>query len=236
MKPFAWTPGGASRARGHAHALTLLLIGASALLHGAAQAQSVKLAGMLGNKALLVVDGGTPKTVAPGETHQGVKVVSTSGDQAVVELSGKRHALRVGEAPVSSGAGGGAGTQAGQGNKIVLMAGSDGHFMTTGQINGKTTQFMVDTGASVISMSAADADRMGVNYKSGRTVELSTANGMTVGWQVNLGSVRVGDVEVFNVPAVVASRDMPFVLLGNSFLTRFQMNRTNEEMVLIRRF
>jgi aspartyl protease family protein len=162
--------------------------------------------------------------------------VSTSGDQAVVELSGKRHALRVGEAPVSSGAGGGAGTQAGQGSRIVLMAGSDGHFMTTGQINGKTTQFMVDTGASVISMSAADADRMGVDYKSGRTVQLSTANGMTVGWQVNLGSVRVGDVEVFNVPAVVASRDMPFVLLGNSFLTRFQMNRTNEEMVLIRRF
>jgi aspartyl protease family protein len=231
MKPLAWTLGGASRA------LALLLLGAWASLpHGAAQAQSVKLAGMLGNKALLVVDGGAPKTVAPGETHQGVKVVSTSGDQAVVELSGKRHALRVGEAPVSSGAGGGAGTQAGQGRRIVLMAGSDGHFMTTGQINGKTTQFMVDTGASVISMSAADADRMGVDYKSGRTVQLSTANGMTVGWQVNLGSVRVGDVEVFNVPAVVASRDMPFVLLGNSFLTRFQMNRTNEEMVLIRRF
>lgn len=236
MKPLAWTPGGASRARGHAQALALLLLAASALLHGAAQAQSVKLAGMLGNKALLVVDGGAPKTVAPGETHQGVKVVSTAGDQAVVELSGKRHALRVGEAPVSTGAGGGAGTQAGQGNRIVLMASSDGHFMTPGQINGKTTQFLVDTGASVISMSAADADRMGVNYKSGRTVELSTANGMTVGWQVNLGSVRVGDVEVFNVPAVVASRDMPFVLLGNSFLTRFQMNRTNEEMVLIRRF
>jgi aspartyl protease family protein len=236
MKPLAWTPGGASRALSHAHALAFLLLAASALLHGAAQAQSVKLAGMLGNKALLVVDGGAPKTVAPGETHQGVKVVSTAGDQAVVELSGKRHALRVGEAPVSSGAGGGAGTQAGQGSRIVLMAGSDGHFMTSGQINGKSTQFLVDTGASVISMSAADADRMGVNYKSGRVVELSTANGMTVGWQVNLGSVRVGDVEVFNVPAVVASRDMPFVLLGNSFLTRFQMNRTNEEMVLIRRF
>jgi aspartyl protease family protein len=48
------------------------------------------MAGMMGNKALLVVNGGAPKTVAPGETHQGVKVVSTTGDQAVVELSGKR--------------------------------------------------------------------------------------------------------------------------------------------------
>ena len=40
---------------------------------------------MLGSKALLVVDGAAPKTVAAGETHQGVKVLSTSGDQAVVE-------------------------------------------------------------------------------------------------------------------------------------------------------
>jgi len=57
-----------------------------------------------------------------------------------------------------------------------------------------------------------------------------------MGWQTSLASVRVGDVEVFNVPAVVAAREMPFILLGNSFLTRFQMNRNNDEMVLTRRF
>jgi len=209
---------------------------ALALLHGAAQAQTVGLAGVLGNKALLIVDGGPPKTVAPGETHQGVKVISTSGDQAVVEMAGARHALRMGEAPMSVGAGGGPGTQAGQGSRIVLTAGSGGHFMTQGQINGKMAQFMVDTGASAVSMSITDADRMGIDYKSGRPVQLSTANGSIMGWQTSLASVRVGDVEVFNVPAVVAPREMPFILLGNSFLTRFQMNRTNEEMVLTRRF
>jgi aspartyl protease family protein len=219
---------GTSRAAG------LLL--ALALLQGAAQAQTVGLAGMLGNKALLIVDGGPPKTVAPGETHQGVKVVSTSGDQAVVDLGGKRHSLRIGDAPMSVGAGGGPGTQAGQGNRIVLTAGSGGHFMTQGQINGKMAQFLVDTGASAVSMSLADAERMGVDYKSGRPVQLTTANGVIIGWQTTLASVRVGDVEVFNVPAVVAAREMPFILLGNSFLTRFQMNRTNEEMVLTRRF
>lgn len=219
-----------------ATACTAPLLLAFALLHGAAQAQTVGLAGMLGNKALLIVDGGPPKTVAPGETHQGVKVVSTAGDQAVVELGGKRHALRIGEAPMSVGAGGGPGTQAGQGNRIVLTAGSGGHFMTQGQINGKMAQFLVDTGASAVSMSLADAERMGIDYKSGRPVQLTTANGTIMGWQTTLASVRVGDVEVFNVPAVVAPRAMPFILLGNSFLTRFQMNRTNEEMVLTRRF
>ena len=54
-------------------------------LPAGAQAESVALAGMLGSKALLVVNGSAPKTVAAGETHQGVKVISTSGDQAVVE-------------------------------------------------------------------------------------------------------------------------------------------------------
>jgi aspartyl protease family protein len=212
------------------------LLAACALFHGAVQAQTVALAGMLGNKALLIVDGGPPKTVAPGETHQGVKVISTTGEQAVVELSGKRHVLRVGESPASVGAGGGLGTQAGQGNRIVLTAGTNGHFLTQGQINGKAAQFLVDTGASAVSMTVADAERLGVDYKSGRPIQLSTANGTLLGWQTTLTSVRVGDVEVPNVAAVVAPRQMPFILLGNSFLTRFQMNRTNEEMVLTRRF
>ena len=209
---------------------------ALAWLPGSAHAQSVALAGMLGSKALLVVNGGTPKSVAAGETHQGVKVVSTSGDQAVLELSGKRHTLRVGDAPVSVGPGGAAGARAGQGNKIVLLAGSGGHFMTQGQINGKAVQFLVDTGATSVSMTVADAERIGVDYKSGQRVQLSTANGVVLGWRTMLSSVRVGDVEVFNVDGVVAARDMPYLLLGNSFLTRFQMIRENDQMTLIKRF
>ena len=162
-----------------------------------------------------------------------VKVISTSGDQAVLELNGKRHTLRVGDAPVSVGAGSGGG---GKGNRIVLNAGSGGHFMTAGQINGKAAQFMVDTGATSISMTVNDAERLGLDYKSGQRVQLSTANGVIVGWRTSLASVRVGDVEVFNVDAVVASRDMPFMLLGNSFLTRFQMLRENEQMILVKRY
>ena len=65
---------------------------------GLAHAQSVALSGMLGGKALLIVDGGPPKTVAVGDTFKGVKVVSTKGDEAVLEIEGKRHTVRVGEA------------------------------------------------------------------------------------------------------------------------------------------
>lgn len=197
-----------------------------------AAAQSVSLQGMLGNKALLIVDGSTPKTVAPGDTHRGVKVVSTSGDQAVIEIDGKRHTLRLGEAPASVGAGG-AGDR---GTKIVLSAGTGGHFMAQGAINGRAVQFMVDTGATMIGMGATEAQRLGLNYKAGQQGTVSTANGMAPAWRTTLASVRIGDVEVHNVDALVTPQAMPYILLGNSFLTRFQMKRENDQMVLERRF
>ena len=203
------------------------------LLTGAlVQAQSVALAGMLGSKALLVINGSSAKTVAAGETHDGVKVISTNGDLAVIEQGGKRSTLRVGEAPVHMSAS----KSGGKGNKIVLTVGSGGHFMTAGQINGRAVQFMVDTGATSIAMGAQDAERAGINYKAGQPVMMSTANGNTQGYRVKLDSVRVGDVEVFGVDAVVTPQAMPFMLLGNSFLGRFQMLRDNDQMTLTRKY
>jgi aspartyl protease family protein len=204
----------------------ILAIGA---IGGLAQAQSIALAGIMGSKALLVVDGSAPKTVAAGETHQGVKVISASGEQAVVEQAGKRITLRVGEAPVSAGSGS-------KGNRIVLLASSGGHFMTPGQINGRTVQFMVDTGATTIAMGVADAERAGINYRQGQPVRMGTANGVTQGFRIKLESVRIGDVEVLDVEAVVIPQGMPFLLLGNSYLARFQMTRDNEQMTLVKRF
>lgn len=208
-------------------------VGLTVLLWTAAvQAQSVALAGMIGSKALLVVNGTAPKTVAAGETHQGVKVISTLGDQAVIEQSGTRRTLRVGDAPVNMGASAGGG----RGTRISLTESSGGHFMTAGQINGRAVQFMVDTGATSIAMSTADAERAGISYKSGQAVQISTANGTAQGFRIKLNSVRVGDVEVYDIDAVVTPQPMPFMLLGNSFLTRFQMKRENNLMTLDKRY
>jgi aspartyl protease family protein len=214
------------------HTYATLLPLALLCLAGIASAQTVGLAGMLGGKALVIVDGAAPKTVAPGETFRGVKVVSTQGDQAVVEIGGARHSLRVGDAPASVGGGGGGSA----GSKVVLSAGSGGHFFTQGQINGRAVQLVVDTGATAVSLSTADAQRIGINYQSGQPVQMSTANGVIPAWRVKLASVRIGDVVVYDLDAVVSSGAMPYVLLGNSFLSRFQMTRTNEQMVLEKRF
>lgn len=214
-------------------AALLLAWGLTLVGSGMAQAQSVGLSGMLGGKALVIVDGSPPKTVAVGDSYRGVKIIATQGDQAVVEIAGKRQTLRVGEAPASVGSQIGSGSGKG---KIVLTAGSGGHFMTQGQINGRSVQLLVDTGATLVAMSVADAERIGLNYKAGQPVQASTANGVAAGWRIKLASVRLGDVEVYDVDATVTSGAMPFVLLGNSFLTRFQMARTNDQLVLDKRY
>lgn len=192
----------------------------------------VVLSGILGTKALLVIDGGAPKVLAPGESHRGVKVISTQTDNAVLEIGGQRQTLRVGGAPVSVG------TPAapGGGARIVISADSGGHFLSQGTINSRTVQFLVDTGATAIGIGVSDAERIGLDYKKGEPVQVGTANGLARGWRVRLASVRINDVEVREIEAVVTPSSMPFVLLGNTFLTRFQMTRNNDQMVLEKRF
>jgi aspartyl protease family protein len=211
-----------------------IVLGLALLLHTPhTWAQAVGLVGMLGAKALLIVDGAPPKSVAVGETYKGVKVISTQGDVAVLAIGNKQHSLRVGDAPAQVG--GGTSEGAG-GSRVVLSAGSEGHFVTVGQINGQSVQFLVDTGATAVSLSAEQAQRMGLSYQKGQLIQMSTANGMIPAWRMKLASVRIGDVVVYNVDSVISSGSMPFVLLGNSFLSHFQMYRTNDQLVLEKRY
>ncbi|MBT2336713.1 retroviral-like aspartic protease family protein [Variovorax paradoxus] len=199
---------------------------------GAHAASSVMLTGTIGSRAILIVNGAAPKTVAVGESFQGVKLVSLQAEQAVVELEGKRVNLRM-DTPVSIGGGGGSGAG---GSRIVLPADSRGHFMTQGAINGRPVTFMLDTGATSIALSADDAQRIGLDYSKGQRVQMNTANGVSAGYKLRLQSVRVGDVEVYDIDAIVSPQPMPFVLLGNSFINRFSMRRDADQMVLEKRY
>lgn len=215
----------------HAASTALLL----ALLAGQAIAQTspqVALSGVSGQKALLVVDGAAPKFLAAGQTHQGVKLLSVDGDSAIVDIQGQRHVLQVGAAPVSVGKG----RSDGGGQRIVLTADPSGHFLPDGQINGKSVKFMVDTGATTVALGAAEAHRINLKYEHGRRIQMSTANGLSTGYLIRLASVRVGDVVAYDVDAVVSPQPMPFVLLGNSFLNRFQMQKNNDQLTLEKRY
>ncbi|MCW5258322.1 TIGR02281 family clan AA aspartic protease [Verminephrobacter aporrectodeae subsp. tuberculatae] len=194
-----------------------------------AQAQSVALAGLLGSKVLLVVDANPPRAMGVGDEYLGVKVIAVTREGAIVETNGTRSTLQFGEVPVSVG------KRGGSGKRITLVADGRGHFMNSGSINGQAMQFMVDTGATTVSIGRPDADRMGLKYQGGQSVGVSTANGVGQGWRMRLDSVRIGDVEVFGIDAIITAEPMPYVLLGNSFLNEFHMSRINELMVLEKR-
>lgn len=198
-----------------------------------ASAQSIALTGILGDKALLVIDGSPPKLLAVGQSRDAIKLVGVDKDkqEAVLEVLGKRSTLRMGT-PVSVGATGGRQ----QGSIITIPVGTNGHFFTPGYINGRSVNFMVDTGASAIAMGMGDADRIGIRYReTGTPVQMGTANGVAQGWRVTLAQVRIGEVTVSGIDAVIGPH-MPYVLLGNNYLSRFSMKRSADTMVLERQF
>ena len=195
-------------------------------LAGAVQAQSVSFSGMLGDKALLIIDG-QARSVPLGGTVQGVKLLKLDGNTAQVDVGGKTQVLRLGGGAVVAGDSGGAG-----GSRIVLPVGSGGHYTGLGSINGHPMRFVIDTGATMISMGADTAAQLGLDYSASIATGAMTANGAVAARKLTLNSVRVGDVTVYNVEAMVVPQSMPLVLLGNSFLSHFQMHNDNSSLVL----
>ena len=194
------------------------------------QAVDVGLAGVFPGKALLTIDGGAPRTVAVGATtDEGVRVLAVDRETATIESEGKKRILRVGQYVVASPS-----SQAG--SRAVLTADGNGHFVTTGNINGTTVRFLVDTGATMVSLGASEARRIGLDTSKGPTAVVNTANGQALVARVKLDSVRVGEIVMNNVDALVHQQEMPFVLLGMSFLNRMEMQRDGQTMTLRKRY
>lgn len=195
-----------------------------------ADGAEVGLAGVFPGKVLLTINGGPPRVVAVGgKTDEGVSVVAIDGDVATLEVDGRRRVLRVGQNVAAQPSGGGPAT-------AVLTADVAGHFYTTGSINGTSVRFLVDTGASLVSLGASDARRVGIDASRGQRGITHTANGQAVVSRVRLDTVRVGEIVLHNVEAMVHQQDMPMVLLGMSFLNRMEMQRNGETMTLKKRY
>lgn len=204
---------------------------ALALLAAPGFAADVALVGLIGAKAIVVIDGGAPRTLAPGQkTAEGVLLLGTEKDAASFDIDGRKTTLRMGgraySAPTSPGK-----------QRVTLNADARGHFVTTGSINGGSVRFLVDTGATFVSLPAAEAQRLGIDYLRGQRGSMQTANGVIAAYRVRLDSVRIGDIEVNNVDAVVSGNGaLSVTLLGMSFLNRMQMQRDGQSMTLIKRY
>ena len=194
-----------------------------------AQASTVAFSGMLGDKALLIIDG-QARGVAVGATVQGVKLVRLDGGVAQIEMGGKAQSLHMGGGAVV-----GVDTSGGTGTRIVLPMGPGGHYLGDGAINGQPIRFMVDTGATVVALSSDMASNLGIDTSKSTLAPMGSANGTMMARRVTLASITVGDVTVHNVEAVVVPAPMPFALLGNSFLSRFQMRSDDGSLTLLRK-
>jgi aspartyl protease family protein len=198
-----------------------------------AGATDIAVTALFSGKAVLVVDGGKPRTLSVGEsTPEGVKLLSASSEAAVVEFKGQRQTLSIGQGTRIGVASAGSGS-----GQVILTADSRGHFYANGSINGVSVRFIVDTGATTVSLSASEARRMGINYLAGTRGQNMTANGLVNVYHVRIDNVRVGDITLNNVEASVhESSGLNIALLGMSFLNRTQMTRDGDRLTLVRRY
>jgi aspartyl protease family protein len=193
-------------------------------------AASVSFSGMLGDKALLIIDG-QARGVAVGATVQGVKLLRIDGTQAQVEANGVVTSLHLGGgAKVAGSEAGGGGT------RIVIPVGLGGHYGGLATINDHSVQYMVDTGATSVAMGADVASKLGLDYAPSTAISAMTANGGVAARKLMLSKVTIGNVTIFNVECVVVPEAMSVVLLGNSFLSHFQMHSESDSLVLEKRY
>jgi aspartyl protease family protein len=191
----------------------------------------ISVVALFPGKAMVIVDKGKPRTMRAGESYAGVTLISSTSEEAIVSIGGKQQRLHIGEGVYS------ALSVQNEHPSVVLTPDRNGHFITSGSINGASMRFLVDTGATMVSMSVEDARRAGVNYLAGERGYSQTANGVTSIYKVKLSQVTLGDITLRDVDGVVHENSaLPVVLLGMSFLGKLEMRREGSSLTLTRRY
>jgi aspartyl protease family protein len=207
------------------------VICAEGVVVASAHATDVNLVGLADRTAILVIDGGKPRLLRVGQTRAGVRLISVRSDDATVRVDGEQRELPLGGLFYSSP------LKSSTPVSLTLVPDSRGHYISPGSINGSNVRFMVDTGATMVSMDASQAKRAGINYLAGQKAVATTANGPVQVYLVKLDTVQVGDILLRDIGGVVhVSSELSVVLLGMSFLTRLDMFQENENLTLKQRF
>ncbi|WP_205881877.1 retropepsin-like aspartic protease family protein [Leeia aquatica] len=193
-----------------------------------AAATQVEVIGVMPGMAVVKVDGSGPKTLRVGQSQGSVKLLAVDGSSGTFEIDGSRTRIAMGSSSFST-----ASSDKGKARE-VLTADGNGHFVTTVQVNGHSVQALVDTGATTVSMSAATARQLGLEYRNGQRAVSQTANGLVPVWIVRWDTVRLGTITLYQVEGAVIEADMPGVLLGMSFLNRVKMVRGNGQLELVK--
>ncbi len=193
--------------------------------------EKITVVGLFKDKAIVSIDGKQRVLTIGKPSPEGVLLISSNSREAVLEINGKQDTYTLGTHI------GGNYTPPVAGATTTIAPDSQGHYMVNGSINGFQVSFVVDTGATLISMNRNEAKRIGLNYKlEGVESRSSTAAGISTIYLMNLESVRIGDIELHDVQGAVHDSDFPdVILLGNSFLNEVKLNRDGQLLIMEKR-
>ena len=115
--------------------------------------------------------------------------------------------------------------------EIVLKRNPAGHYVASGFINDKPVIFLLDTGATDVSVPAKVANRIGL--KKGRPLIYQTANGSTRGYLTQLDSISLGDIELNNIRGGInPSMQGEYILLGMTFLKHLEFSQRGNQLTI----
>jgi len=210
--------------------LCIAAIALGLLVSTSAAALDVNLVGLFPNKAVVQIEGGGLRTLSVGQkTREDVTLLSVTRDNATFDIQGRR--VELGMAPARRQT-----SPPMAANYAEVATNARGDLVTDGEVNGMSVRFVVDTGATLVTLPPREASRLGLDYLNGQKSTMQTANGEVIAYRLKLDTVRVGEMALHDVDAVVTeTNSLPVALLGMSFLNRVSMKREGAVMTLTKR-
>ncbi|HSC75855.1 MAG TPA: TIGR02281 family clan AA aspartic protease [Pseudomonadales bacterium] len=191
----------------------------------------IRVNGLMSDQAVVTIDGKQHIMKVGKPSAEGVSLLSADKQKAVFEWQGE-HFERTLDKQITSNF-----SAPTEKNEVRIERGRNDHFFIPGQINGRSVNFMVDTGAFAIAMNPAEADRIGLDWRKGERFTASTAGGGAPGYEVVLSTVSVGDITIHNVKAaVIVAEGSSDILLGMSFLSQTEMHEDHNALVLRKKY
>lgn len=210
--------------------VVLLIAGLLASTNVFAETQ-VNVVGLFSNMAVIMINGGKPKTLSVGQVSDGVKLLAADSRSATLLVEGKTRQLGMGQAASI------AGSASSSSPSVTLYADAQGHFLSECKINGVPLKFLLDTGATTVALNSGDAKFAKIDYKRGQPVQVSTANGVVTAYLVTIANLQIGGITLSQVQASVLEGGSPsVVLLGMSALNRLDMQRKDIMMTLTKKY
>ena len=217
----------------HVHALFLIFSIGTVVPQISLAIENITINGLFKDKVIVTIDGKQQILKKNKLTPEGVKLIKSNSKEATIEIDGISKVFTLDEKIGNTFKTTSDDEKPYSFKKSVTIKGDTmGMYKTSGQINGKTVEFLVDTGATLVSMSSGLAEQLKIKYEKGKKVQMMTAKGPSIAYVVELNKVKVGDIELYNITGSVSDDMTGRALLGMSFLGKLDMKRKGKYLVL----